>query len=58
MTDAQKLQVIDSIVAQAIEYDPKSENKGAFFEGLLTAIFAVLVIEEGENNDRYVLPKV
>ena len=52
MTDAQKLRVIDSIVAQASEYDPKSENKGAFFEGLITAIFAVLVIEEGENNDR------
>lgn len=49
MTDAQKLRVIDSIVAQAIEYDPKLENKGAFFEGIITAIFAVLVTEEGEN---------
>ena len=53
MTDKQKLQIIDSIIAQAFEHNPKAtENKGAFFEGLIYAIFAVLVMEEGAENDR------
>lgn len=51
MTDKQKLQAIDSIVAQAYEWEPKStENRGAYFEGVLSSIFAILIMEEGAEN--------
>lgn len=46
MTDAQKLQVIDSIVSTAYEWEPKAtENRGAYFEGVISSILAVLLIE-------------
>lgn len=51
MTDKQKLQAIDSIVAQAYEWEPKAtENRGAYFEGVISSIFAILIIGEGEPD--------
>lgn len=49
MTDEQKLHVIDAIVAQMFEYKPTAENTGAFFEGLMLAIFAVLMMDGDDD---------
>lgn len=51
MTDKQKLEIIDAIVARAYEWEPgATENRGTYFEGIMCAIFAVLVMEGGDNN--------
>ena len=51
MTDKQKLQVIDSIAGRAYEWEPKAtENRGAYFEGVISAICAVLEMEEGAEE--------
>ena len=50
MTDTQKLQVIDSIVTQAYEWEPQeTEKRGLYFEGVLSSILAVLLMG-GEDN--------
>lgn len=51
MTDTQKLQVINSIVSQAYEWEPNSpELRGPYFEGVLSSILAVLVMEKGDTK--------
>ena len=51
MTDKQKLQVINSIVSNAYEWEPgATENRGAYFEGVMSSISAVLNMNEGDNN--------
>lgn len=52
MTDTQKLQIIDAIVAHAYEWEPKmTENRGAYFEGVMSAVASVLMMEGADNND-------
>lgn len=52
MTDKQKLQVIDSIVSKAYEWEPAdTEKRGSYFEGVLSAIVGVLATEEGDSDD-------
>lgn len=51
MTDAEKLKVIDSIVASAYEWQPdEKEIRGAYFEGVMSSICAVVMMEEGEEK--------
>jgi hypothetical protein len=51
MTDADKLKVIDAIVASAYEWEPKeSECRGAYFEGVISSICAVVMLGEGEEE--------
>ena len=49
MTDTEKLKVIDAIVSSAYEWYPKeAEYRGAYFEGVLSSICAVVMMGEGE----------
>ena len=51
MTDADKLKVIDAIVAGAYEWQPdEKEIRGAFFEGVMSSICAVIGMESGEEE--------
>lgn len=50
MTDAQKLQVIDSIITRAYEFEPhEPDRKGAYFEAMVAAICAVLTVDDELN---------
>ena len=48
MTDADKLKVIDAIVLESYETLPiiNSKDKGAFYDGVMSSIFAVLVMKD------------
>ena len=49
MTDKQKIKLIDRIVTNAYEFEPKrEEHKGAYFEGVISAICAVIIVDEME----------
>ena len=51
MTDKQKVQLINTIITQAYEWQPKNaEQIGAFFEGVMSSIFAVLITKEYEKE--------
>ena len=52
MTDAEKLKVIDAIVSESYETLPliNSKDKGAFCDGVMSSIFAVLLIKESEGT--------
>lgn len=45
MTDAEKLKLIDNIIADAYEYTMADERKEGYFEGVLIGICAVLNME-------------
>lgn len=49
MTDKQKLEAINAIVSQAYEWEP-TEQRGAYFEGVMASIAAILIIEEGDTE--------
>lgn len=48
MTDKEKLKVIDAIVSESYETLPltNSKDKGAFYDGIMSSIFAVLCIKD------------
>ena len=48
MTDAEKLLLIDHILADAWEYTIAAEAKAGFWEGTLSAIGAVLGMEDAK----------
>ena len=52
MTDADKLKVIDAIVSETYESLPlvNSKDKGAFYDGVMSSIFAILVMKESEGT--------
>ena len=49
MTDTEKIEVIDAIVSKAYEFEPK-ENKNGYYEGIVTAIFCVVALEDIKNG--------
>lgn len=52
MTDKQKLEIIYAIVDRVYKCEPKkTENRGAYFEGVMSAIASVLMMEGADNND-------
>ena len=53
MTDAEKLKVIDAIVSESSETLTliNSKDKGAFYDGVMSSIFAVLVMKESEEKE-------
>lgn len=53
MTDADKLKVINAIVSESYESVPLINNKdrGAFYDGVMSSIFAVLQIEESGEEE-------
>ena len=48
MTDKEKLRVIDAIVSESYETLPliNHKDKGAFYDGIMSSIFAVLQIKD------------
>lgn len=48
MTDKEKLEVIDAIVSESYETLPliNHKDKGAFYDGIMSSIFAVLMIRD------------
>ena len=48
MTDTEKLKVIDAIVSESYETLPliNHKDKGAFYDGIMSSIFAVLVMKD------------
>lgn len=48
MTDKEKIKVIDAIVDEAYEAVPliSNKDKGAFYDGIISSIFAVLQIKK------------
>lgn len=46
--DAEKLKVIDAIVSKSYETLPliSQKDKGAFYDGIMSSIFAVLVMKD------------
>lgn len=48
MTDKEKLNVIDAIVSESYETLPliNHKDKGAFYDGIMSSIFAVLQIKD------------
>ena len=48
MTDAEKLRVIDAIVSESYESLPlvNRKDKGAFYDGIMSSIFAVICIRD------------
>ena len=48
MTDKEKLKVIDAIVSESYETLPliSQKDKGAFYDGIMSSIFAVLCIKD------------
>lgn len=50
MTDKEKLSLINNIIADAWEYRLKSGDNTAFYEGVISSVYSVLVFgEEGEG---------
>jgi hypothetical protein len=51
MTDKEKLKVVNAIVSSAYEWQPdEKEIRGAFFEGVMSSICAVMMMGEGETE--------
>ena len=51
MTDRQKLEVIENIVAQACDLAPRStESSNRYYEGIFIAICGVLLTEKTKNE--------
>ena len=52
MTDTDKLKVIDAIVSESYETLPliNHKDKGAFYDGIMSSIFAVLVMQDTDEN--------
>ena len=48
MTDKEKLRVIDAIVSESYETLPliSHKDKGAFYDGIMSSIFAVIMIRD------------
>ena len=49
MTDAEKINIIDKIIGTAFELAPERDAKAGYYEGIVSAIVAVLECEKEEH---------
>ena len=52
MTDTDKLKVIDAIVSESYESISliSHKDRGAFYDGVMSSIFAILVMKDTESE--------